>query len=53
VRAQTFLDEVDRCTDLPALQRALSHVRAEVERRCPDRLPALAQCVREINATDN
>jgi hypothetical protein len=39
------------CTDVMSLQEALNNIRAEVEERFPARLPALRDCVRDINET--
>ena len=49
---QHLADVVDLCNDVASLQEALNEIRIEVDNRCPDRLPALAACVHEINETD-
>ena len=49
---QSLADVVDFCSDVGSLQEALNDIRVEVDRRCPDRLPALVACVHEINETD-
>jgi hypothetical protein len=49
---QNLADVVDLCSDVASLQEALNDIRIEVDNRCPDRLPALAACVQEINETD-
>ena len=49
---QYFADVIDLCVDANRLQEALDAIRAEVRRRCPERLPALVACVREANETD-
>ena len=49
---QHLADLVDVCSDVAALQQVLNAIRIEVDNRCPDRLPALVVCVREINETD-
>jgi hypothetical protein len=49
---QYLADLVDVCSDVAGLQQVLNAIRAEVDSRCPDRLPALVACVREINETD-
>ena len=49
---QHLADVVDLCSDVASLQEALDAIRSEVDKRCPDRRPALAACVQEINETD-
>jgi hypothetical protein len=49
---QYFLDAVSLCVDVMSLQEVLNSIRSEVDARCPDRLAALFDCVREINETD-
>lgn len=49
---QHIADVVELCSDVASLQEALNAIRIEVDNRCPDRLPALAACVQEINETD-
>jgi hypothetical protein len=49
---QHLADLVDVCSDVASLQQVLNAIRIEVDNRCPDRLPALVACVREINETD-
>jgi hypothetical protein len=49
---QVLADMVDFCVDVDRLQEALDSIRTEVDNDCPDRLPALVACVREINETD-
>jgi len=50
---QYFADVIELCADAHQLQEALNTIRAEVRTRCPDRLGALAECVREANDTDS
>jgi hypothetical protein len=47
-----LVDAVSLCDDVMTLQEVLNSIRAEVDERYPDRLPALFDCVREINETD-
>jgi len=47
-----LVDTVSLCNDVMTLQEVLNSIRAEVDERFPDRLPALFDCVREINETD-
>jgi hypothetical protein len=47
-----LVDAVSLCNDVMTLQEVLNSVRAEVDERFPDCLPALFDCVREINETD-
>lgn len=49
---QELADVIDLCSDVFGLQQALNAIRAEVDKRCPDQLPALVACVKEINDTD-
>jgi len=49
---QYYADVMELCTDANLLQQALNTITAEVSKRCPDRMPALAACVREANDTD-
>jgi len=49
---QELGDVIDLCSDVFGLQQALNAIRAEVDKRCPDQLPALVACVKEINDTD-
>lgn len=49
---QYYADVIELCVDTPRLQEVLNIIAAEVAKRCPDRLPALAACVREANDTD-
>jgi hypothetical protein len=51
VRGQELVDAVNRCGDVPALQKVLNLIRTEVQSRHKERLPALMACVREINDT--
>jgi hypothetical protein len=48
---QEMVAVVALCTDVMSLQEALNDIRAEVEQRCPDRLPVLLERVRDINET--
>jgi hypothetical protein len=50
-KGQELVEVVGLCTDVIGLQDVLNDIRAEVEARFPDRLPALLACVREINET--
>ena len=49
---QYFADVIELCADAPRLQEVLNVIAGEVGKRCPERLPALAACVREANDTD-
>jgi hypothetical protein len=49
---QYLVDAVSLCSDVISLQEVLSSIRSEVDESCPNRLPALMLCVREINETD-
>lgn len=51
VQSQEFVDAVNRCADVAALQKVLGLIRTEMLNRHRDRLPLLAACVREINET--
>jgi hypothetical protein len=51
VRGQALVDSVNRCGDVPALQKILILIRNEVQSSYRDRLPTLVACVREINET--
>ena len=50
---QFLVDAVSLCNDVMSLQEVLNSIRAEVDERLPNRLPALVVCVREINETDD
>jgi hypothetical protein len=43
---------IKRCTDVAGLQKVLDRMCDALERRCPERLPKLQGCVREINQTN-
>lgn len=47
-----LVDAVSLCSDVMTLQEVLNSIRGEVDERFPDCLPALFDCVREINETD-
>jgi hypothetical protein len=49
---QHFADALELCTNANLLQEALNAIAADVRSRCPDRMPALIDSVREANATD-
>jgi hypothetical protein len=51
VQGQEFVDAVNRCGDVPRLQKVLNLIRADLINRHRDRLPVLLACVREINDT--
>jgi len=51
VQGQEFVDAVNRCEDVPGLQKVLSLIRTDLFNRHRDRLPLLVACVREINDT--
>jgi hypothetical protein len=51
VQSQEFVDAVNRCGDVPSLQKVLNLIRTEMLNRHRDRLPQLLACVREINDT--
>jgi hypothetical protein len=53
IRGQDLVETLNRCGDVAALQIALTSIRDEVLNRCRDRLPALIDCVREFNETDD
>ena len=53
IRGQDLVEMLNHCADVPALQLALTRIRDEVLDRCRDRLPALIDCVREFNETDD
>ena len=48
-----LVDAVSLCNDVMSLQEVLNSIRAEVDERLANRLPALVACVREINETDD
>ncbi len=48
-----LVDVVSLCADAMTLQEVLNSIRAEVDERFPEHLPALFDCVREINETDD
>ena len=50
---QFLVDAVSLCNDVMGLQEVLNSIRAEVDERFANRLPALIACVREINETDD
>jgi hypothetical protein len=50
---QFLVDAVSLCNDVMSLQEVLNSIRAEVDERFANRLPALIACVREINETDD
>jgi hypothetical protein len=52
-RAQQFMDAIERCKDVAALQKVLSVITAELQERHRERLPKLIDCAREINETAN
>ena len=51
VQGQEFVDAVNRCGDLPGMQKVLNLIRTDLLNRHRDRLPLLVACVREINDT--
>jgi hypothetical protein len=51
VQGQEFVDAVNRCGDVPGLQKVLNLIRTDLFNRHRDRLPLLVACVREINDT--
>jgi len=51
VQGQEFVDAVNRCGDVPGLQKVLSLIRTDLFNRHRDLLPLLLACVREINDT--
>jgi hypothetical protein len=51
VQGQEFVDAVNRCGDVPGLQKVLGLIRTDLFNRHRDRLPLLIACVREINDT--
>jgi hypothetical protein len=48
-----LVDAISLCADAMTLQEVLNSIRSEVDERFPDHLPALFDCVREINETDD
>ena len=50
-RAQRFMDAIDGCRDVAALQKVLLLIFADVQERHRERLPKLIDCAREINET--
>ena len=52
-RAQQFMDAIDGCRDVAALQKVLIVITADVQERHRERLPKLIDCAREINDTAN
>ncbi len=50
---QYLVDALSLCNDIMSLQEALNSIRSEIDERFPDRLPALAACIRELNETDD
>jgi hypothetical protein len=51
VQSQEFVDAVNRCSDVAALQKVLSLIRTEMLNQHRERLPQLIACVREVNDT--
>jgi hypothetical protein len=51
VQGQEFVDAVNRCGDVPGLQKVLGLIRTDLFNRHRDLLPLLVACVREINDT--
>jgi hypothetical protein len=51
VQGQEFVDAVNRCGDVPGMQKVLNLIRTDLFNRHRDRLPLLLACVREINDT--
>ena len=51
VQGQEFVDAVNRCRDVPSLQKVLSLIRTDLFNRHRDLLPLFVACVREINDT--
>jgi hypothetical protein len=51
VQGQEFADAVNRCGDVPGMQKVLNLIRTDLMNRHRDRLPLLVSCVREINDT--
>jgi len=51
VQGQEFVDAVNRCADVPGLQKVLGLIRTDLFNCHRDRLPLLVACVREINDT--
>ncbi len=50
---QYLVDAVSLCNDIMSLQEALNSIRSEIDERLPERLSALAACIRELNETDD
>jgi hypothetical protein len=51
VRGQELVDAVNRCGDVPSLQKVLNLIRTEVQSHYKERMPTLLACIREINDT--
>ena len=51
VQGQEFVEAVNRCADVPGMQKVLNLIRTDLFNRHRDRLPLLLACVREINDT--
>jgi hypothetical protein len=51
VQGQEFVDAVNRCGEVPGLQKVLNLIRTELLHHHRDRFPLLVACVREINDT--
>ena len=51
VQGQEFVDAVNRCGDVPGLQKVLGLIRTDLFNRHRDLLPLFVACVREINDT--
>jgi hypothetical protein len=51
VQGQEFVDAVNRCGDVPSLQKVLGLIRTDLFNRHRDLLPLFVACVREINDT--
>ena len=50
-RAQQFMDAIDGCREVTALQRVLNLITADIQERHRERLPNLIDCARDINET--
>ena len=50
-RAQQFIDAIDGCRDVAALQKVLNLITVDIQERHRERLPKLIDCAREINET--
>lgn len=48
-RSARLVESIERCGDVPSLQKVIDMIHAEIRQNAGNRLPALANCVAEIN----